>query len=203
MVNDAPLVLASASPRRAELLRQIDVSFEVWPADIDETQRAGESAAAYVQRMAREKAARVAQLVGPERAVLAADTTVVVDGGILGKPDSEGDGLAMLAALSGRTHQVLTAVALAKGDDLQTALSRSVVRMRALSPGCAAAYWATGEGRDKAGAYAIQGIAGQLVERLEGSYSGVVGLPLAETTALLRAAGLGVSAGGAGGVLPA
>lgn len=202
-MSDTRLVLASASPRRAELLRQINVGFEVLPADIDETQRAGESASAYVQRMAREKAERVVQMVGPERAVLAADTTVVVDGQILGKPGSEDEGLAMLAALSGRTHQVLTAVVLAQRERLHTALSRSVVHMRAFTPAGAAAYWATGEGHDKAGAYAIQGIAGQLIERLEGSYSGVVGLPLAETAALLREAGLGGRAGAAAGVLPA
>ena len=202
-MSDTPLVLASASPRRAELLRQINVGFEVLPADIDETQRAGESASAYVQRMAHEKAERVAQMIGPERAVLAADTTVVVDGQILGKPGSEDEGLAMLAALSGRTHQVLTAVVLAQRERLHTALSRSLVHMRAFTPVGAAAYWATGEGHDKAGAYAIQGIAGQLIERLEGSYSGVVGLPLAETAALLREAGLDGRAGAAGGVLPA
>lgn len=202
MLSAAPLVLASASPRRAQLLQQINVGFEVRPADIDEARQAGEEPTAYVQRMAHQKAARVAQLVGPQRAVLAADTTVVVGDSILGKPDGEADGLAMLAALSGRAHEVLTAVALAHRGRLRTVLARSLVRMRAFSPECAAAYWATGEGHDKAGGYAIQGVAGQLVERLEGSYSGVVGLPLAETAALLREAGLEAAPGRAEGVLP-
>jgi septum formation protein len=178
------LILASASPRRQELLMQIGVAFEVHAQDIDETPRATESAETYVQRMAVEKA-RSAQTAFPDALVLAADTTVVCDENVLGKPEDEDDALAMLAQLSGRSHRVLTAVAVASADALRQALSHSEVRFRDISSAEARRYWQTGEPRGKAGAYAIQGLGAVFVADLVGSYSGVMGLPLYETAALL------------------
>lgn len=185
-----PLVcLASVSPRRRELLGQIGVVHLVSGADIDETVGAGESAADYVVRMACAKA-RAVRARGTELPVLAADTTVVIDGLILGKPRDRAEGLAMLGRLSGRTHQVLTAVALATGAGVAFRLSASEVRLRAVTPAECAAYWETGEPRDKAGGYAIQGRGALFIEHLSGSYSGVMGLPLYETGQLLAAAGV-------------
>lgn len=185
------LHLASASPRRRALLAQIGLAHEVIVVPVDETYRAGERPEAYVERLALAKARAVWLL--PGRAplpVLAADTTVVLEGEILGKPADCAAGLAMLARLAGREHRVLTAVALiaAAGEAVRT--SASTVRLRPIEPAEAAAYWASGEPCDKAGGYAIQGLGAVLVERLEGSYSGVMGLPLYETAELLRAAGL-------------
>jgi len=184
----APIVtLASVSPRRQELLNQIGVSHVVVGAHIDESVLPGESPHDYVQRMARSKALAVWQ----ERSalpVLAADTTVVLDGLTLGKPSDREDALRMLARLSGRTHEVLTAVALATHSGIALRVSVSSVRFRTLSAEECAAYWESGEPRDKAGAYAIQGRAAVFVESLQGSYSGVMGLPLFETVELLRAA---------------
>lgn len=186
----APLVcLASVSPRRRELLDQIGVPHTVVGADIDESVRPGEAPRDYVLRMARQKALTV-QERGEALPVLAADTTVVLDNTIFGKPRDRDDGLAMLERLSGRTHEVLTAVALANSRDVTLRLSVSTVRFRGLSPGECAAYWETGEPRDKAGCYAIQGRAAVFIDSLSGSYSGVMGLPLFETGELLRAAGV-------------
>jgi septum formation protein len=186
----APLVcLASVSPRRRELLAQIGVPHTVVGADIDESVRPGEAPRDYVLRMARQKALTV-QKRGEILPVLAADTTVVLDNTLFGKPRDRDDGLAMLGRLSGRTHEVLTAVALANSRDVTLRLSVSTVRFRGLSPGECAAYWETGEPRDKAGGYAIQGAAAVFIESLSGSYSGVMGLPLFETGELLRAAGV-------------
>ncbi|MCP3749873.1 nucleoside triphosphate pyrophosphatase [Pseudomonas sp. SBB6] len=189
-----PLYLASGSPRRRELLTQIGVPFTALSAQIDETPLAAEEAEAYVERLAREKAcAGLASLSqGNERqvAVLGADTAVVLEGRILGKPQHREDALAMLAALSGREHQVLTAVAVA---DHQRCLSVSVtsrVLFRPISVEEAEAYWASGEPVDKAGGYAIQGLGAVFVQRLEGSYSAVVGLPLNETAGLLGQFGI-------------
>jgi len=184
--------LASASPRRSELLRQIGVPFEVRPADIPETHTAGEPADALVLRLAAEKADAVWRRVpaAERRPVLAADTAVVLDERVLGKPADEAEAAAMLAALSGRTHRVLTAVALRCGDAAETLLSTSEVRFRATTAEERAAYCHSGEPLDKAGAYGIQGRAAMFVEHLEGSYSGVVGLPLFETAALLAGAGV-------------
>jgi septum formation protein len=185
-----PLVcLASVSPRRAQLLEQIGVPYVLSAADIDESSRPGEPAADYVVRIARAKALAVH---ARERAlpVLAADTTVVLDEAICGKPADEAEGVAMLLSLSGRTHRVFTAVALATGAGVNYRLSASEVRLRPLSRAECLAYWASGEPRDKAGGYAVQGRAAVFIEYLRGSYSGVMGLPLFETAELLRAAGV-------------
>jgi septum formation protein len=185
--------LASASPRRSELLRQIGVPFEVRPADIKEEQLAGETAGAYVVRLAAAKTEGVWAAVGEaeRRPVLAADTAVVLDGALLGKPRDAAEAAAMLERLSGRTHRVLTAVALRVGTRIETRLSASEVRFRATTAAERLQYCATGEPFDKAGGYAIQGHAAVFVEDLRGSYSGVVGLPLFETAALLTHCGLG------------
>jgi septum formation protein len=188
--DPAPLVcLASVSARRRELLAQIGVPHVVSAADIDEALLPGERAADYVVRMARAKALAVRER-GMALPVLAADTTVVVDEIVCGKPADEGESLAMLERLSGRTHQVLTAVALAAHGAVSFRLSASEVRLRRLSRAECAAYWRTGEPHDKAGGYAIQGRAAVFIEHLSGSYSGVMGLPLFETAELLRAAGV-------------
>jgi septum formation protein len=182
------VVLASASPRRSVLLRQIGVVHRVVPADIDESRRPRESARDCVQRLALAKAQDVQ--VGPEAVVLGADTAVVLGEEMLGKPRDRADALAMLARLSGRSHRVLSAVAVVAGADTAVALSVSEVRFRALTEAECAAYWDSGEPRDKAGAYAIQGWGAVFIAELRGSYSGVMGLPLFETAQLLRAAGV-------------
>jgi septum formation protein len=170
------------------LLQQIGVKFSVRPADIDETPVIRESAAHYVERMAREKALKVA-LANSQSLVLGADTSVVLDGKILGKPVGHDDAFAMLRQLSGASHQVLTAVALASGADCQVKLVMTDVVFRGLSDREISAYIATGEPADKAGSYGIQGLGGTFVRELRGSYSAVVGLPLQETAALLADAG--------------
>jgi septum formation protein len=186
------IYLASGSPRRRELLQQIGVSFQLVGADLDETALQGESALAYVSRLAQAKAT-----VGWERSrnsggapVLAADTAVVLDGRILGKPKGSNDAMAMLLELSGRAHEVLTAVALRTAAGIEAKVSRSTVTFRSIDRSEARAYWETGEPSDKAGAYAIQGYAAIFIADLKGSYSGVMGLPLFETAALLKAAGV-------------
>jgi septum formation protein len=186
------IYLASGSPRRRELLQQIGVSFQLVGADLDETALQGESALAYVSRLAQAKAT-----VGWERSrnsggapVLAADTAVVLDGRILGKPKGLNDAMAMLLELSGRAHEVLTAVALRTAGGIEAKVSRSTVTFRSIDRSEARAYWETGEPSDKAGAYAIQGYAAIFISDLKGSYSGVMGLPLFETAALLKAAGV-------------
>src|SRR5690606_10043853 len=187
----AALYLASASPRRRELLTQIGAPFKLLSVNIDETPRSGESPESYVQRLAREKALAGRALLGSGAvAVLGADTTVVVDDRILGKPADRDEGLQMLEALSGREHRVMTAVALASRDACEVRLVTSVVRFRTIAASEAAAYWASGEPSDKAGGYAIQGWGAVFVAELRGSYSGVVGLPLCETVRLLDEAGI-------------
>jgi septum formation protein len=183
------LCLASVSPRRRELLSQIGVSHVVMGADIDEAVVPGETPGDYVMRLAREKALAIRQ-GGQHLPVLAADTTVVVNGKIFGKPRDQAEAVDMLAELSGRAHEVLTAVALADSHGVAERLSSSTVRFRDLSREECLAYWETGEPRDKAGGYAIQGLGAVFVESLRGSYSGVMGLPLFETGELLRAAGI-------------
>jgi septum formation protein len=186
------LVLASASPRRSQLLRQIGVAHLVRPVDVDETIRSGEAPADYVRRIARDKAQvrAVREESGTSLAVLGSDTAVVLDGEVFGKPRDREDALRMLGRLSGRTHEVHTAVALAYRDRLECRLSVSEVTFRTLGPGEIDAYWASGEPADKAGAYAIQGLAAVFVSRICGSYSGIMGLPLYETAELLRLAGV-------------
>lgn len=197
------VVLASASPRRRELLRALGFEVIVKPADVDESERMGESASDYVLRLARAKAERVANLwlagdldlarFAPlSRPILAADTTVTIDGQLLGKPKDREDAVSMLQRLSGREHRVLTGVAVRFGEREATCCSDSKVHFRRISPNEAAAYWATGECRDKAGAYGIQGIGGIFAERIEGSFSGIMGLPVFEVDALLRSMGIGV-----------
>ncbi len=181
--------LASVSPRRRELLAQIGVPHTVCGADIDEAVHAGEAPRDYVLRMARQKALTV-RAKGERLPVLAADTSVVLDEVVYGKPCDRADGVAMLGRLSGRTHEVLTAVALADSRGVALRLSVSTVRFRALTLEECVAYWETGEPRDKAGGYAVQGAAAVFIQALEGSYSGVMGLPLFETAELLRGAGV-------------
>ena len=183
------LCLASASPRRRALLAQIGVAHVVRAADIDEAPLSQETARDYVARVAAAKACTVRSR-DAGLPVLGADTIVVVDGSMFGKPDDRAHGLAMLASLSGRSHEVLSAVALADARGVAIAVSASAVRFRTLSAQECQAYWDSGEPRDKAGAYAIQGLAAAFIESLHGSYSGVMGLPLFETAALLRAAGV-------------
>jgi septum formation protein len=192
--------LASASPRRRELLQQIGVSFRLIGAELDETPVAGEAPAGYVSRLALAKAdagwQRSRELCDPrhmyDAPVLAADTAVVLDGRILGKPQDKTDAATMLLELSGRTHQVLTAVALRSATGNEVKISESWVAFRPVDAAEAAAYWDTGEPRDKAGGYAIQGYAAVFIADLKGSYSGVMGLPLFETAALLNAAGVAI-----------
>jgi septum formation protein len=182
------IILASQSPRRAELLAQAGIDFRVEPAHIDETVRADERAADYVERIAVGKALAV-RAGHPDRPVLGADTAVVLDQAILGKPADRDDGIRMLLALSRRTHDVLTGVAVA-ADTVHYRLNVSQVRFREISEREAEAYWATGEPADKAGGYAIQGLAAAFVERIEGSYSGIMGLPLFETLQVLDEIGV-------------
>jgi septum formation protein len=184
--------LASGSPRRRELLQQIGVSFRVLGTVVDEAVRMAETPRTYVLRLAAAKAD-----AGWEKSrdaadvpVLAADTAVVLDGKILGKPADRQDAEEMLRQLSGRTHEVLTAIALRTAGGVQSRISRSEVTFRAIAAGEAQAYWETGEPHDKAGAYAIQGRAAIFVADLRGSYSGVMGLPLFETAELLAKAGV-------------
>ena len=187
------IYLASASPRREELLRQIGVPFAARPVKIEEQRLPQEPPADYVRRTARAKVEAVwasPAVQAEPRPVLAADTAVVVDERVFGKPVDTAQALEMLEALSGRSHVVLTAVALRAPGAAEELLSRTEVRFRATTHEERVAYCATGEPLDKAGAYAIQGLGALFVERLEGSYSGVVGLPLLETAMLLGRFGL-------------
>ena len=186
------LYLASGSPRRRELLGQIGVPFTTLPTVIDETPLSNEPAVDYVRRLACAKAqVGLASLAAPGAAVvLGADTSVVLDGRILGKPQDRADALSMLAALSGQTHEVLTAVALANSQRCEVRVVSSQVSFRTLSAAEIEAYWASGEPQDKAGSYAIQGLGAVFVADLHGSFSAVVGLPLCETAALLADFGI-------------
>lgn len=207
----AKIYLASASPRRRELLAQLGLAFEPVSPEVDETRLPGEAPADYVQRLALAKARRGWEMTqGQGRLVLGADTCIAIDADILGKPAAEAEGLAMLARLSGRSHEVYSAVALmgaieynqlsedaqgirAIGTDALAAMVRlsiSRVSFAPLTPQQCQAYWHSGEPHDKAGAYAIQGRGAAFVQHLEGSYSGVVGLPLFETAELLQRHGI-------------
>ena len=187
------LVLASASPRRMELLRQIGIDFHVLPVDLDESMQRGETVLEHAKRLAIEKArlgyAQVSAQ-GDDPVVLAADTVVEIDGDLLGKPRDNRQAAAFLSRLSGETHKVHTAIAVVSGNSELTGISSSEVEFTELSVQQIAAYVETGEPMDKAGAYAIQGIAAQFIVNLNGSYSGVMGLPLYETAKLLAASGI-------------
>jgi septum formation protein len=187
---DYDLILASASPRRTEILRQIGVRHQVVPANIDETSRPQESAVDYVKRMAIEKTQYVISLVPDNNLVLGADTCVVCDSNIFGKPRDQDDAMEMLHALSGKAHQVYTAVALGNKEDCSVIVSTTDVIFRKLSKQECLSYWQTGEPQDKAGSYAIQGYGAVFVESIKGSYSGVVGLPIEQTSLLLQGFGV-------------
>lgn len=191
-LSPGSLILASASPRRRELLTQIGVSFEVVIHDFDERVITGETPVEYVCRLARAKAAAVASnaRVTLDHAVLGADTIVVVEEHILGKPLDEQDAHRMLSLLSGREHEVMSAVCVCRGEQSALELSRTKVRFRSLSAAEIAAYWSSGEPQGKAGAYAVQGLGALFIESLQGSYSGVVGLPIFETARLLSMFGI-------------
>ncbi len=202
IVADQKIYLASKSPRRRELLRQIGVEFEILMlreepgrhGAVSEDPLPGEAPAAYVQRIAREKAEHGWNAVIwrrlPMRPVLAADTTVTVDGKIMGKPADANEAMDMLRSLVGRTHEVLTAVAVFANDQLREAMNRSEVRFSAVSEPALRAYVASAEPYDKAGAYGVQGHAAQFIEHISGSYTGIMGLPLFETAQLLNQAGI-------------
>jgi septum formation protein len=185
----AQIILASASPRRQELLDQIKVTYRVNPVDVDETPLPNETPVDYVQRLAAEKSAACIAHLGDSFPVLAADTAVVLEGVIMGKPKDRDDALAMLRQLSGKMHRVYSAVSLRWREHGQ-AVSITEVTFRTLTECEMAAYWQSGEPVDKAGSYAIQGMGGVFVESISGSFSGVVGLPLFETAELLSKQGL-------------
>ncbi|MCB1688560.1 MAG: septum formation inhibitor Maf [Halioglobus sp.] len=185
------LILASASPRRRDLLDQLGATYTSEPAHIDESQRQGEPPRAYVQRMAREKAQAVAlRFPAPDHLVLAADTTVVRDDTVLGKPRDRDEAMAILASLSGRWHTVLTAICLLGEGGMACEVVATRVEFATLTRADCEAYLATDEPWDKAGAYGIQGLGGAFVRAIEGSYTNVVGLPLWETWRLLCARGI-------------
>lgn len=201
---DKKIYLASKSPRRRELLRQVGIDFELLSlrsdpgrgADVSEDVRTSEPALPYVERVAREKGAFAWNVLHlrrmPLRPVLSADTTVTIDGEILGKPATPNEAIAMLERLSGRTHQVLTSVALHYTDVSEQITQVSDVRFAKLAPEMIKAYCATSEPYDKAGAYGIQGLAALFIEHIEGSHSGIMGLPVFETAQLLQKAGIKV-----------
>lgn len=191
---DVQLYLASASPRRRELLEQIGVRYRLLSVDVDETLHPGETPELYVLRLALAKA-RAGCAQGLAIPVLGADTAVAIGDTILGKPRDRDDALAMLERLGGAVHQVYTGLAVVgPHGQAQTRLSVTQVRMRPIRPEEALAYWHSGEPADKAGGYAIQGRAAQFIERIEGSYSGVMGLPLFETAEVLQAFGISLLA---------
>lgn len=185
------LHLASQSPRRQEILAALGLEFVTAAVDVEERRLGDEAPDVMVLRLAKEKAEAADVPTGT--VVIAADTAVVLGDEVFGKPAGRDEALAMLAGLSGKTHQVMTGVAVRSDAGLQAALSTTEVRFREISPDEALAYWQSGEPRDKAGAYAIQGRGGVFVAAISGSYSGVVGLPVFETACLLRDAGLDIA----------
>jgi septum formation protein len=198
--ESADLVLASGSPRRRALLQQIGIRFVVQPADVDESVRAGESPDAYVVRLAREKALAVLNAGDGRLPVLGADTAVILDGEILCKPEHRVEAVAMLNRLSGRTHEVYSAVAVAeRGGAVRDALNVTRVTFAELEVEWIESYCDTGDPMDKAGAYGVQGKAAERIQRIEGSFSGVMGLPLYETHRLLDGARCYSSRTGNGG----
>lgn len=187
------IYLASRSPRRVELLKQVGISCHILPADIDETALENEAPVAYVLRLAKQKAqACLSKLdsAQPLLPILAADTSVALGASILGKPNDDNDAKAMLKMLSGSQHQVHTAVALAVAGEIEVLVSTTTVEMMELTTEQIEHYIATGEHADKAGSYGIQGSAGAWVKRIDGSYTGVMGLPIYETALLLRKHGI-------------
>jgi septum formation protein len=197
-MTEPRILLASASPRRSELLRQVGITHTVRPVHIDESVRDGEAPSAYVLRLAAAKAAALWQRLEPAecRPVLAADTTVALEGEIFGKPGSLAEARTMLGRLSGRSHEVHTAVAVRHAGGAAARLSSSSVTFRELTPAEIDWYWHTGEPADKAGGYAVQGRAAAFISHIAGSYSGIMGLPLYETWELLAPV-LGLTAEGA------
>lgn len=186
----ASLILASASPRRVELLQQIQIEFEQQVADIEEIHQKGETPEQFVCRLSVEKAQAIRAINAADVAVLGCDTIVVFAGQIFAKPSDAGEAVSMLNILSGNKHQVMTAVTLITEKKTETRLNISDVTFMPLDDKLIAAYLETGESFDKAGAYAVQGVAAQFITEIKGSYSGVMGLPLYETRALLQTAGL-------------
>jgi nucleoside triphosphate pyrophosphatase len=198
MTNDTlltkpQLILASSSPRRRELLDQIQVSYKVLPVNIDESQLPGETAEQFVKRLATEKA-EAAYRQNPHCIALGSDTIMVIGSSILGKPENKAHGIEILSLLSGNTHQVMTAVAVHSSEYKACAMSVSEVEFAALTGQQIEAYWETGEPEDKAGAYGVQGIAAQFIKKISGSYSGIMGLPLFETAQLLEKSGIKILA---------
>jgi septum formation protein len=183
------VILASSSPRRRDLLTMIGIAHEVMPADVDETYPPGEPPIAHAERLAREKGAVLAARA-PEAVVIAADTIVVIDGAVLGKPRDDAEAAQMLRRLSGRTHTVFTAVAVARGARMESGVEAVTVTFRALDDATIAAYIATKEPMDKAGAYGIQGYGAAIVERIDGDYFAVMGLAIGRMLALLKRVGV-------------
>lgn len=188
-ISRPDLILASSSPRRRELLEQIGVTFEVMPSEIPEVPASHELPEDYVRRIAHEKALAIRSR-SVDLPILSADTEVVLDGEIFGKPLNEEHAREMLGKLSGREHFVLSAVSLVFGETHHEAFSMTQVHFKTLNPSEIKAYWETGEPLGKAGAYAVQGMGALFIERLSGSFSGVMGLPLHETATLLRKIGI-------------
>jgi septum formation protein len=184
-----PLILASRSPRRAQLLRMLGLHFDVLPSDVDETYRAGEEPGEHAERLAREKASAVAS-ARPDALVIGCDTVVVIDGKVLGKPRDVEDAVRMLMSLQGREHLVATGVAVASNAVVHSAVERVTVGFREFDEDFARAYIATGEPLDKAGAYGIQGYGATLVDRIEGDFFAVMGLPIVRLIMLLEVQGL-------------
>jgi septum formation protein len=180
-----PIILASQSPRRAELIARLELSFDVLPADIDESYLPHESPPAHAERLAREKAETIGR-THPHALVVGSDTIVVVDGDVLGKPRDRAHAVEMLRRLSGRDHEVCTGVAVAHGGRVESGLERVRVRFRELDPAECEAYVATGEPMDKAGAYGIQGFGSAIVEGIEGDYFAVMGLPVVRMLGLFE-----------------
>ena len=185
------LILASASPRRSELLNQLKLAHTIQVADIDETPFNNEAPAAYVLRVAHEKSAAIHQHSPDNTVIIAADTSVVLGDKIMGKPESLEHAIDMLSHLSANTHQAYSAVSI-RGQQTQHCLSVSDVTFRAISTQEIIQYWHTGEPADKAGAYAIQGLASIFIEKINGSFSGIMGLPLFETAQLLNNEGISI-----------
>jgi septum formation protein len=183
------IILASRSPRRADLLRMLGLTFETIPADIDETYRAGERPGPHAERLARAKAQAIAARES-DAVIIGSDTVVILDGAVLGKPRSQDEAVHMLMQLQGREHEVATGIAVCAEGALRSGVERVRVRFRPFAEDTAAAYAATGEPMDKAGAYGIQGYGATLVERIEGDFFAVMGLPICRMIELLESAGL-------------